>query len=56
MIVGSTRLLSLSRMRAVSPAFAAAVTARISSISRVRISNGATSSLRNRCGRPKPVT
>ena len=52
---GSTSWLSFSRIRVFSPAAAAAVTRRISSISRARIENGATSSLRNRCGRPNPV-
>ncbi len=55
MIASSVRELSLIRMRAFFFFSAAAATARISSISRRRSANGATSSLRNRCGRPNPV-
>ena len=54
--VGSTSAFTLSRIRAGAPSAAAAATRRISSTSRSRMVNGATSSLRNSCGRPKPVT
>ena len=56
MIVGSTSAFSFRRIRAVFPSAAAAATSRMCSTSRARIVNGATSSFRKRCGRPKPVT
>ena len=47
--------LTFTRIRAFLPASAACETELIASTSLVRSVKGATSSLRNRCGRPNPV-
>ncbi len=55
-IVGSTSALSFRRIRVGAPSAAAAATRADLLDEPGRIVNGATSSFRKRCGRPKPVT